>query len=345
MEKILESARAGLPPGTITTARDELSTAEWFCYNEQSCTTVACDRSTGFSLPEAPGKYLWGNITGINDSALLRNIGETLSIHSLTLEDIAHPNQRAKYENYETYSYLVLKMLRMDDGCLISEQLSIIFSDDWVISFQEFEGDVFDHIRQRLINGTGRVRRKNHSYLVYALLDAVIDGYYEIIEDLEAALYALEEKMLKSAYEGGEVEVLYDYKDKVRVMHKESRELSTLCGQILSDFADDDLYVYFRDAYDHSMRINSYADELKDLLGSLFNLQSVNLNNALNQTMKVLTIVSTIFIPLTFIAGIYGMNFERIPELKNPNGYFYCLSVMGVVAVMLFSLFKRKKWL
>jgi magnesium transporter len=291
----------------------------------------------------------WINVDGLKHTNQIENIGKQYDLHPLVLEDIVNTAQRPKIDEYDGYLFVVLKMLYYDKNeNIVIEQVSFVLGKNYVLTFQESEGDVFEVIRERLRLANGRIRGLKSDYLMYALIDAVVDNYFSItetlgnkIEDLETELFA------GSAKENINIEVQQLKREilKVRRAIFPLREIINHIEKGEHPLIYKRTITYFRDIYDHLIQVSENIDIYREMIWSLMDMYMTTVSNRMNEVMKVLTIMSSIFIPLTFLAGLYGMNFEHIPELKYHNGYFILLGVMFLLFIGLLFYFKRKKWL
>ncbi len=291
----------------------------------------------------------WINVDGLHQLEVIEELGRRFDLHPLVLEDIVNTAQRPKLEDYGRSLFIVVKMLTWNDQAarVESEQVSLILGQDFLLTFQERPGDVFDLIRDRLRNDKGRIRRMGADYLAYALLDAILDYYFTVLEQIGDRIEVLED-----------LEVRNPRPETLREIHRLKREMITLrrAAWPLRDVVNslergktsllrEDTGVYFRDLYDHAVQVIENTETYRDMLSGLLDLYMSAVSNRMNEVMKVLTIIATIFIPLTFIAGIYGMNFEFMPELGRPWGYPAALGAMALVALAMLIYFRRKKWL
>jgi magnesium transporter len=291
----------------------------------------------------------WINVDGLKHTDQIENIGKQYELHPLVLEDIVNTTQRPKIDEYDNYLFAVLKMLYYDkDENIAIEQVSFVLGKNYVITFQESEGDVFQTIRERLRLANGRIRGLKSDYLMYALIDAIVDNYFNIIEvlgnkieDLETELFAGNARDNVSS----EVQQLKREILKVRRAIFPLREIINRIEKGEHPLIYKRTITYYRDIYDHLIQVSENIDIYREMIWSLMDMYMTTISNRMNEVMKVLTIISSIFIPLTFLAGIYGMNFEYIPELKYENGYFILLGVMLIIFIGLLIYFKRKKWL
>jgi magnesium transporter len=296
-----------------------------------------------------PGEVTWLNLDGVHDPALIQEIGRSLNIHPLVLEDILHTEQRPKLEDYEGYLFIVLKMLFFDPalGEVRGEQVSILLGADFVVSFQELEGDVFETIRDRLRGSKGRIRQMGADYLAYALLDAVIDNYFVLLEHIGNELELLEEELIERP-SPALMHRIHEYKREMILLRKAVWPLREVIGKLQRQpppLVAETTGPFLRDIYDHTIQVIDTIETFRDLLAGLLDIYLSSMSNRLNEVMKVLTIIATIFIPLTFLAGVYGMNFEHMPELHWRWGYPSVWLMMIAVAVGMLWFFRKKRWI
>jgi magnesium transporter len=291
----------------------------------------------------------WINVDGLKHIDQIENIGKQYDLHPLVLEDIVNITQRPKIDEYEGYLFVVLKMLYYDDNeNIVIEQVSFVLGKNYVLTFQESEGDVFDSIRERIRLGNGRIRGLKSDYLMYALIDSVVDHYFSIIETLGNKIEDLETELFAgTARENINIEVQQLKREilKVRRAIFPLRDIINRIEKSNHPLIFKRTITYFRDVYDHLIQVSENIDIYREMIWSLMDMYMTTISNRMNEVMKVLTIMSSIFIPLTFLAGIYGMNFEHIPELKYHNAYFILLGVMFLIFVGLLFYFKRRRWL
>jgi magnesium transporter len=290
----------------------------------------------------------WLNFHGLHDVHLFENLGKTINLDRITVRQILDTTLRPKVEEYDHYLFFSIKSILKDESDrLIVEQLSFILSKNYVVSFQEEISDHFDHIRNKISENLGLVRKKGPDFLLYQLLDAILDNYFETIESINLGIKDLENMVFTDPTQGALIKIeqmkqsaemikksLNPFKEAVRVIQNRKTVFITVENT-----------KYFIDLTNTCLSAIEEIEATIKSLESLTNIYFSSLSQKMNETMKVLTTVATIFIPLTFIAGIYGMNFENIPELKNPNGYFYTWGFMGLVCIGMLVYFKRKKWL
>lgn len=291
----------------------------------------------------------WINIDGLHDLAFMETLGSHFSIHPLTLEDILNTGHRPKAEEFDTYVYIVLKMLQYndDDHRVISEQVSLILGPQFVMTFQEAPGDVFAPVRDRLHKGKGRIRRRGCDYLAYALIDAIVDQYFMIMEKLGERIEVLEER-LTGHPDVDVIQQIHGLKREVIYMRKQvwpTRDMLNRLTKGEFDLIQEENHIYFADVYDHIVQLIDTNESYRDVLSGMLDLYLSTISNRMNNVMKVLTMMATIFIPITFIAGVYGMNFKHMPELEWRWGYGALWAVMITLVVTMVLIFKKKKWL
>lgn len=299
-------------------------------------------------LAESP-RVTWFKVQGVHQVELVREIGEIFSLHPLVLEDLVNTHQRPKLEDYERYLFLVLKIMRYDqqEEEVQAQQVGLILGKGYVLSFDEGQGDPLGPVGSRIHLGKGRIRRLGSDYLAYALMDLAVDSYYSVLDALEARIEDLEEDLIDKV-RSEQLHVLYSLKTEIVHMRKSIWPLREVCSSLLrgdSELISEDAIPFLRDLYDHTVQVIEGCDSLRENITSLIELHMSIVSNRMNEVMKVLTIIATIFIPLTFLAGIYGMNFKYMPELDLPWAYPLLLIIMALVVVLMFVYFRRKKWL
>lgn len=291
----------------------------------------------------------WINVDGVHDTELVGRIGEDFHLHPLITEDIVHTGQRPKVEEYESSLFIVLRMLRWNQVTkeIEDEQVSIALGPSWVLSFQERRGDVFDPVRERIQSNRGRIRKLGADYLAHALIDAVVDNYFSILEILGDKIEALGEAMTEDPKKQ-DLATLRHLKRELLFMRKSVwplREVLSTIQRDESDLVHESTLPYLRDVYDHTIQIIDTVETFRDMVSGLMDLYLSSISNRMNEVMKVLTIIATIFIPLSFVAGVYGMNFAFMPELQWRYGYFAAIGIMIAVAGGMLLYFRRKRWL
>jgi len=292
----------------------------------------------------------WINVDGIHQVELLEKLGQCYGLHPLTLEDILNTDQRPKIEDFGDYVYIVLKMLYYRDKTdeIVTEQMSLILGSNFVISFQEgIEGDLFDPVRERIRSEKGRIRKMGADYLAYSLLDSIVDYYFVILEKLGERIEFLEEKLVANP-NPETLQIIHNLKREMIFLRKSVwplREVISGLERGESSLIKESTRIYLRDIYDHTIQVIDTIETFRDMLSGMLDIYLSSVSNRLNAVMKVLTIIATIFMPLTFLAGIYGMNFKFMPELEWRWGYPLIWMIMLGIGVFMLFYFKKKKWL
>lgn len=342
------SAKVGLPPGTLVhigRQSDRPGRLGVMQYNAETLTEQ--DDVTVDTLTAGAGVINWVNMEGVHDVALLQALGNVYGLHPLVLEDIANTASRPKAEAFADSLFVTLKMIREVEGLLLIEQVSVVLAQNTVLTFQEAEGDVLDGLRQRIRVGQGRARKAGADYLTYAILDGIVDHYFPVLERMADTLEDLEEEVFLRP-NPGTVQALNTARRELLVLRKAIwpvRELITTLMRSESALLSESTEPFWRDVYDHALQVVDLLDSLRDMVTSLYDAYLSALSHRMNEVMQVLTIIGTIFIPLTFIAGIYGMNFAHMPELAWPWAYPATLLLMLGIAIGILWAFKRKGWL
>lgn len=346
------SKKVGLPPGSITYVgkeRLEDVSLELISYNAKKLSQSNHDSCEALHKNLQQNYVNWINVDGIHDDSLTQEFNVIFDLDRLLLEDVTNTNQRPKIEEYESYLFLTLKMLHYDEvtKSLESEQIGLVLGKEYVISFQEKTGDVFGNIRERIEASKGQIRGKKNDYLFYSLIDSIIDNYFIAIENIGNDLEDLEDEIFNDPSQKS-LEKIHANKNLLLTLRRSVYPLRESINKLIRDsdkFIQPKTIKYFNDVYDHTVQIIDILESYKDLVSGLKDSYLSSLSLKMNQVMQVLTIMATIFIPLTFIAGIYGMNFENIPELHLKYGYYYFWGLSIVIFIGLLIYFKRKKWL
>ena len=341
-----------MPPGTIVHVGEErhepvkLSVIKYDGANFEEKTVGNVEEA--FKLRNK-SSVVWLNVDGVHQPEIIEQVGKSFGLHPLVAEDIASTGQRPKMEDFDNYVFVVLRMLGFDgeEKGIKSEQTSIILGSDFVISFQENEGDVFDSIRERLRNNKGRIRKMDADYLAYSLIDAIVDNYFMILEKLGESIEDIEDRLVTSPT-SETLQSIHDLKREMIFLRKSVwplREVINRMERSESPLINKSTFVYLRDVYDHTIQITDAMETFRDMLSGMLDIYLSSVSNRMNEVMKVLTVIATIFIPLTFVTGIYGMNFNYMPELDQTWSYPAVLVLMLVVALLMVMFFRRKKWL
>jgi len=349
---IKRSKKIGLPPGTpihvgekkIDRVRIKIIDYDEAQFQEKEAKTV----EECFPFKDKP-TVTWINIDGIHQVDIIEKIGTHFNIHPLVLEDIVNTGQRPKMEDFVNYIFVILKMLYYDEKIneTKTEQISLILGSNFVISFQENEGDVFDPIRERIRSDRGRIRKMGADYLAYALIDTIVDNYFIILEKLGEKIEDIEDELVTNpALET--LQTIHSLKREMIFLRKSVwplREVISRLERWESPLIDKSLNIYLRDVYDHTIQVIDSIETFRDMLSGLLDIYLSSVSNRMNEIMKVLTIIATIAIPLTVITGIYGMNFQFMPELQWQWSYPLVLLAMLTLGILMIRYFRRRKWI
>ncbi len=344
--------KIGQPPGTIVyTGEDEeiKSKIQITDYNEQTYKiSQSEDLPESFNIIEKD-LIRWINIKGIKQTELIEKLGKGFELHPLVLEDIVNPHQRPKYEDYENYIYIIIQRLfwneNKDDFKI--EQISLILGPKYVISIQEQETALFLPILDRIKAHKGRIRNMGADYLLYSLVDVIIDNYFIVQEIIGEFIEEIEDKLI-SKPEIETLQSIYMLKRQVIDLRKSVWPLRNVINSFQreeNELITNSLQIYLRDVYDHIFRITDSLENYRDIISGMLDMYISSVSNKMNEIMKLLTIISTIFIPLSFLVGLYGMNFVFMPELHSPFGYPVLLIVMVIITLVMIYYFRRKKWI
>ncbi|MBD3235284.1 MAG: magnesium/cobalt transporter CorA [Candidatus Eisenbacteria bacterium] len=344
--------KVGLAPGTVAFVGEQKSAhvrLRVLDYDAQEFSERDLARAEEALPYRNPPRTAWLNLDGLHDTTLLSRIGEQFGIHPLALEDIAHVHQRPKLEDYGDHLYVVIKMLTFDEEQtrILSEQISLVLGRSYALSFQEREGDVFEPVRQRIRSGAGRARRRGADYLAYMLLDAVVDNYFVILERIGERIEALEERLVADATPAllQEVHALRREMILLRRAVWPLREVTGGLERSDSELISDDTALFLRDLYDHTIQVIDAIESYREMLSGLQDLYLSSISHRMNDVMKTLTIIATLFIPLSFLAGVFGMNFDFMPELHWRWSYpLFWVAIVAIGTGMLIF-FRRRGWL
>lgn len=345
------SEKIGLPPGTLIFTGEKRVQVEKITiidYNEQNYKIVETENVPNNLNEINDNTVRWINVEGISKLKIIEEIGKQFELHPLIMEDILNPTQRPKIENLENFLFIILRILRWHkaEKQILSEQISMILGNNYVISFRETDSNIFDPIIERIIKAKGRIRKMGSDYLVYCLMDIVIDNYFVILEKIGKKIDDIEEELVKNPT----IETL-------QAIHLLKKELITLrkaiwpSRNVINNLQREDTYIhsvtqiFLRDVYDHIIQIIDTFENYRDIISGMLDIYLSSVSNKMNEIMKVLTIMSTIFIPLSFLAGFYGMNFLYMPELRIPVAYPILIVVMMMIVLVMILFFKKKKWL
>mgnify|MGYP006284752119 CR=1 FL=1 len=348
----------GLPPGSLVHVgkkRSKPIKITVFDFNENQFDEKKADYLEDCFIYRDTDTVTWINIDGVHDAKLIESIGLHFGLHPLVLEDIMNTGQRPKIEFFDEHVYFVLKMLYSDGKTkeIQAEQISIILTKNVVISFQERSGDIFDNIRDRIRGGKGRIRKMGTDYLAYTLMDAIVDHYFVIMESIGEVIEDMENELVENP-QPETLQSIHRLKTDIIFLRKSVWPLRELISSFIRDenqLITEATTIYLRDVYDHTIQVMDAIESYRDMISGMLDIYMSSVSNKMNEVMKVLTIFASIFIPLTFIAGIYGMNFNpdispfNMPELNWFWGYPMVIFVMIMMTGIMLFYFKKKNWL
>jgi len=349
--KKLRAKQIGLAPGSLVYVGEQKmdrAVLTFYDYDPERltvCRDIGIEECTGLRETKSVS---WINLDGIHDVALVEKLGQAFDLHPLALEDILNTQHRPKLEEFEGYTLIIVKMLSFDpeQDRIDTEQVSLVMGPQFVLSFQERSGDVFDALRERLNRSNGKIRLRGTDYLVYAILDSIVDSYYHVMERLGDRLAELEVQLTEDPDQQA-LNQIHHFKRELVSLRKAVwplREVISVLQREDTQLVDASTSLFLRDLYDHTIQVIDTVEIFFDTVAGLLDLYLSSISNKMNEVMKVLTIIATIFIPLTFIAGVYGMNFENMPELHWRYGYVMVWGVMLVSLLGMVWFLRRKKW-
>jgi len=345
------SAKVGLPPGSIFHVGEQkiekvkITLTE---YDEKKLETCEINSVEEIDPYTDTPQVTWVNVCGLHDTEMIKQIGEKFNIHPLVLEDILNTETRPKIEMTDDYIFIAMKMLtyNSNESQIDIEQVSFILGNTFVFSFLEKSDNIFNPIKDRITNNYGRVRKQASDYLFYALMDVVVDQYFLLLEQIEQNIESLDDEVITNA-DRSQIEKIYNLKNKMLLTRRSLwplRELFTRLIREESKLINKKIVPYLRDLLDHTMQVTETIELQREITNGLMETHLSMMSFKMNEVMKVLTVIATIFIPLTFIVGIYGMNFPNMPEMKWPWAYFALWGIMICIVIFMVFYFKRKKW-
>lgn len=350
----IQNTNLGTSPGTLTYIGDEVKFDTkffWTEYNLDNYKIHNFPKLLDFQLKLDPDKTYWLNVDGIHEPKVIETIGGIFNLHALVMEDILNSQQKPKFEYYnDNQLFITFKMIEYNPYTreIEVEHLSFILGINYLISFQEERSrDIFEAITVRLKTSAGKTRKNGADYLLYALMDLVIDNYFVVLEQISENIERLEDSIIKTTKQKSMTDI-YSMKRELMLMRKVVFPLREMLSNLIREEAPlitSNTVLYLRDVHDHVSQVIETIDSYRELVASLMDLYLSQAGNRMNNVMKVLTVISVIFMPLTFIAGVYGMNFDNIPELHWQNGYFYVWGIMITLVIGMLIYFKRKDWL
>ncbi len=352
------SKKAGMSPGTpyfVGEKKVEEIRITVIDYDADNCEIKELDRAEEcFSYKEKP-TVTWINVDGLHEGPVVQELGNCFGWHPLIVEDILNTHQRTKMDIFDNYLFISLKMLTYngEENKLGAEQMSLILGENYVITFQERKGDIFDPLRNRIKNSKGKVRKAGADYLAYALLDSIVDNYFTVLESIGEVIEDMEEELVTNP-SPDTLQQIHDLKKEMIYLRKSVwplREIISGLEREETPLLKETTNIYIRDLYDHTIQVIDTVETFRDMISGMLDVYLSSVSNRMNEIMKVLTIFAAIFIPLTFIAGIYGMNFNpekspfNMPELNWYLGYPFAVALMVSVGVGMLFYFRRKKWM
>jgi len=345
------SSKVGLPPGSIIHVGEkkiEKVSITLTEYDENKVETCEINSVEEIDPYTDTPQVTWVNVCGLHDTELIKQIGEKFNIHPLVLEDILNTETRPKIEITDNYIFISMKMLSNNnpENQILTEQVSFILGNSFVFSFLEKSDSIFNPIKDRITNNYGRVRKQASDYLFYALMDVVVDQYYLVLEQIEQNIELLDDEVTTNS-DRSQIEKIYTLKNKLLLTRRSLwplRDIFTRLTREETKLINKKIVPYLRDLLDHTMHITETIEFQREITISLMETHLSMMSFKMNEVMKVLTIIATIFIPLTFIVGIYGMNFPNMPEMKWPWAYFALWGVMIALTLLMLYFFKKKNW-
>lgn len=340
-----------MPPGALVhvgEAREEQVAMRLIGYDPERVLDRTVERAEDVADLRGGAGTLWLDVVGLHNPILLEKLGQAFALHPLLMEDVLNTEQRPKLEDYDDYLFVVLQRLRYDRraGHVAREQVSLVLGKGFVLSFQESQSELFEPVRQRIHAAKGRLRGQGPDALLHALLDAVVDEYFGLLEQLGEEIERLETQILDRPSPIS-MRSLHRLKRELMAVRRSVWPLREVIGgleRLESPLLKPGLDLYLRDVYDHTVHVIDTVESYRDMLAGMLDVYLSALSNRMNEVMKVLTVISTLFIPLTFIAGLYGMNFKYMPELEWHWGYFAVLCLMAGVVLGMLVFFRRKRW-
>lgn len=348
----VSASKAGLPPGTLVHVghiRSERAKIVVLHYTGSEVVEkdVTLEQLRGIATQESG--ITWIHVAGLAHVEAVERVGQEFGIHPLALEDIVNTNQRPKLEDYGEYLYMTLKTLHYQSGPsdIVSEHINLILGKNFVLSFQESQQPWFHSIRERIMSNPERFGRQGAGYLAYALLDTVVDGYFVVLENLGERVEELEERLIESP-DSALLAHIHDLKREMLFLRRSVWPLREVVAGIergSSPLFADHTMIYIRDVYDHTVQVIETLETYRDMASSMIDIYLSGVSNRMNEVVKMLTVISTIFMPLTFLAGVYGMNFKFMPELEWEYGYPAVLCVMAGIGHFMYRYFRNKHWI
>jgi magnesium transporter len=345
------SKKAGLPPGSLVTlgnGKEAKETVSLIDFTETQVTEKHNISPAECKDHIAASTITWIQVTGVSDPKIIETLGSEFKLHPLILEDIISCGQRSKIDSYKEHLFIVMQLLSYGESNKLQEvQVSIVLAKNLVISFAEKQDDIFHAIKERIHKSNSRIRKMGADYLVYAILDVIVDNYFVILEKIDDQLEQLEEELIREPGPQALLKI-QQAKRNITLLRKSvwpTREVINQFQHIESPLVTQSIRIYLKDVYDHAIQAIDTIEGFRDIASGMLEIYISHINLRMNEVMKMLTVVATLFVPLTFIASIYGMNFDYMPELHHEWGYPIVLCVMLVIALFMLLHFRRKKWI
>lgn len=345
------SSKIGLPPGSIVYLGEkkvDKVTIKVTEYDDTSTETYEIKSVEEIDPFTDTPQVTWVSVCGLHETEFLKQVGEKFKIHPLVLEDILNTDTRPKIEITDEYLFIVMKLVLFnpDHKILETEQISFILGKSFLFSFSERTDEIFNPVKERITSQLGKFHKKGSDYLLYALMDIVVDHYFLALEKVEERIELLDDEIINNT-ERSQIESIYNLRNLLLIIRKSAWPLREIINQLIkdeSDLLDEAIEPYLRDLYDHTIHITETIEQQREVTNGLMEIYLSMMSNKMNEVMKVLTVIATIFIPLTFIVGIYGMNFPNMPEMNWPWAYFAVWGVMIAVTIVMLLFFKKKNW-
>jgi magnesium transporter len=346
------SKKAGLPPGSLIYTGEKIHEQVEITvvdYDEQNYEEKKIGKFEECLVYKNKPTVTWINVNGISHVKNLEKLGECFNLHPLIMEDILNTDQRLKIEDLDDYLFIVLKTINYPEDTkeIMAQQISLILGSNYVISFHESDGDIFAPIRERLHTAKGHIRKAGADYLTYSLVDFIVDQYFVVLEQFGENIEYLEDAVVAQPTPQT-LSDIHHYKNDMIILRKSMwplREVVSRLGRRESPLIHEDTGLYFKDVYDHTIVAIDTVETYRDILSGMLDIYLSSVSNKLNETMKVLTVIATIFMPLTFLAGLYGMNFKFMPELEWRWGYFMVLALMVLIVAIMLAYFRNRRWI
>lgn len=355
------SKKIGMPPGSLIYVGDmdtdiaeiEKPTVTMVVYDAADLTEklLSADELAAFKLSDytSTGKKLWLNIHGVHDAALIQQVGDIFNLHPLVLEDILNTEQRPKIDEFDDYLFLETRSFKYDKSNLTmdSEQVSFILGHDYLLTFQERSTGIFEPVRARMRASRANIRELGVDYLAYALLDSVVDRYFNVLEEVGDASEALEEVLL-SRPSNTELQNIHHLKQMSVELRRAVWPLREVINNLIrneNNFFKQSTMPYLRDIYDHTVNFIESLESIRDSLSGMMDIYMASMSNRVNLELRALTVVTMLFMPATLISGIFGMNFESMPWLKQADGFWWAIGLMISIASIMIMIFWRRQWL